>query len=188
MVTPPLSQTQSFYSVQLLCYLTSVVWLFSYITVWMRTILWGRVEGKKKSDALPTETEMTRQMYLSLTPGQRQEAAHTESRNRQTLTLRGDQSVSAVLMERFELHLSSLQLMGSSLFAGCSHIDSSHRATFPGTQRGTEALCVTFFSIFMLCNNVMTVPCGARVYSRPAETTRPDFTPIITGQMRHTEK
>lgn len=133
---------------------------------------------------------MTRQMYLNITPGQRREAAHTESRNRQTLTLRGDQNVSAALMERFELHLSSLQLMGSSLFAGCSHIDSSHRAMFPGTQTGTEALCVTFFSIFMLCNNVMTVPCGARVYSRPAETIRPDFIPIITGQIlkNNTEK
>lgn len=91
-------------------------------------------------------------------------------------------------MERFELHLSSLQLMGSSLFAGCSHTDSSHGAMFPRTQTGTEALSVTFFSIFMLCNNVRTVPYGARVYSRPAETVRPDFIPIITGQMRYAEK
>ena len=90
-MTLPLSQTQSFCSVQFLYYLTSVVWLFSHITAWTRTILWGQVEGKRKSDALPKETEMTRRMYLSITPGQRREAAHTESRNGQTLTLTGDQ-------------------------------------------------------------------------------------------------
>lgn len=77
--------------------------------------------------------------------------------------------MSPVLIERFKFPLSSLQIMGSSLFSVHSRTDSSHGAMFPGTQTVTEALCVTFFSIFILCSKVTMITYGARGYPRSAE-------------------
>lgn len=69
--------------------------------------------------------------------------------------------MSHVLIERSAFPLSILQIMGSSLFSVSSHTASSQGAMLPGMQTVTEAVCIAFFSIFMLCNKVMTNPHGA---------------------------